>query len=145
MNFLSAAVPAERRRCLPGHVCLLPQVATGEGQLAVPMERRCGPNKRRREEENQLNLRWPPGNDTGASVSTGHAPLPSSPKMRQQKGWILPAAPSSSHNMGAHSGPSIGVGEGGWDGGRIKVRWGNNNGEIFQVYSFRISVKRLNK
>lgn len=60
MNLSSAAVPVDRQKCLPGHVCLLLQVATGEGQLAVPMERRCGPNKRRREKENQLNLRWPP-------------------------------------------------------------------------------------
>lgn len=54
--FPAADVPAER---LAGRVCLLPQVATGDSQLAVPMERRCGPNKRRREEENQLNLHWP--------------------------------------------------------------------------------------
>lgn len=57
VNLLFAVVPVDRQKCLPGHVCLLLQVATGEGQLAVPMERRCGPNKRRREKENQLNLR----------------------------------------------------------------------------------------
>lgn len=105
MNFLPAAVPAERQRCLPGHVCLLPQVATGEGQLAVPMERRCGPNKRRREEENQLNLRWPPGNDTGASVSTERPP-PSptpNPKWDSRKAEFY----LSSRHMGANSGPSI--------------------------------------
>ncbi|KAL7393949.1 hypothetical protein ABVT39_018198, partial [Epinephelus coioides] len=56
VNLLSAVVPVDREKCLPGHVCLLLQVATGESQLAVPMERRCGLNKRRREKENQLNL-----------------------------------------------------------------------------------------
>lgn len=59
VNLLSAIVPVDQQKCLRGHVCLLLQVATGDGQLAVPMERRCGLNKRRREKENQLNLRWP--------------------------------------------------------------------------------------
>ncbi|CAB1438974.1 unnamed protein product [Pleuronectes platessa] len=57
VNLLSAVVPEERAQCLRGHVCLLLQVATGEGQLAVPMERRRGPNKRWWEKRNQLNLR----------------------------------------------------------------------------------------
>lgn len=72
MNLSSAAVPVDRQKCLPGHVCLLLQVATGEGQLAVPMERRCGPNKRRREKENQLNLRWPP--ETTREDPSGRGP-----------------------------------------------------------------------
>lgn len=63
--FPAVVVPAERRA---GRVCLLRQVATGDSQLAVPMERRCGPNKRRREEENQLNLHWPhPAGKTAGS------------------------------------------------------------------------------
>lgn len=59
VNLLSSTVPVDQQTCLPRHVCLLSQVATGEGQLAVPMERHWGPNKRRQEKENQLNLRWP--------------------------------------------------------------------------------------
>lgn len=78
-SLICAAVPVDRQKCLPGHVCLLLQVATGDGQLAVPMERRCGPNKRRREKENQLNLRWPPRNNTRGSVYTEP----------RQLGWIF--------------------------------------------------------
>lgn len=63
----------DRQKCLLGHVCLLLQVATWEGQLAVPMERRRGPNKRWREKENQLNLCWP-------SEATQKEPSPPNPQ-----------------------------------------------------------------
>lgn len=59
VNLLSGRVPVDPQKCLRCHVCLLPQVATGEAQLAVPMERRRSPNKRRKEKKNQLNLHWP--------------------------------------------------------------------------------------